>query len=72
MKLVSGRASAGKVAFSVPQVREGEEVTAVILDRQPLTLTVEEKEFLLASISSGEVDDGLDAVEALDAIDDES
>jgi hypothetical protein len=68
MKVVSGRASNGKVAFEVPEAAEGEEVTAVILEEESVALSPEEKKLLLESIASGEVDDGLDALEALDAM----
>lgn len=67
MKVVSGRALNGKVAFEIPEIADGEEVTAVILEEPSVALSPEEKKLLLESISSGEVDDGLDAFEALDA-----
>ncbi len=47
-------------------------IDRIIPEGAPGTLTPEEKNSLLTSISSGEVDDDLDAIEALDAIDDES
>lgn len=67
MKVVSGRALNGRVELDIPEAVDGEQVTAVILEDDPVTPSPEEKQLLLESISSGEVDDGLDALEALDA-----
>jgi hypothetical protein len=71
MRIVRGQARSGKVELDLPGVVDGESVTAVILDQQPVVLTAAERDSLVRSIASGEIDDGLDALEALEAFEQE-
>ena len=68
MRIVSTRAMNGKVEIDVPDAVDGEQIHAILFDEAAVRLTQEERSLLLESIASGEVDDGLDALEALDAI----
>jgi hypothetical protein len=57
----------GRIEVDAGALAEGHRVKVVILDEDPITLTAEERNLLRESIASGDVDDGLDAVDALDA-----
>jgi len=63
----------GKVELEVPGGTEGATVTvsAVISEEQPVVITEDEKRWLLASIASGEADNGRDFLEILNEMKDE-
>lgn len=68
VKVTSARVVNGKIELDVPEAVDGSTIQAVILNQVPYRLTDEEREMLAESIASGEVDDGRDAFEALDAL----
>jgi len=68
MKVAEGQIRDGKVELQVPNGEEGATVTALLFEAPSVTVTPEEREWLLEIMAAGETEVGRDAMEVLNEI----